>query len=467
MKARISYLLVVAIAIYLTILPTSNNYFLFPMLASLATWSAVVGIRSRYKLNPIWIPLIISWLVFVLFGISVALFNQVEYWPRVLVFLLIWPSVFSLIAFGAKPRIIKPFFTGGAIASIGISLLAITDSIVSQFVAPFALPAWLRSPFFLRHVLDSGQNYAYSSLFIPPLIFWSTIWFASLTLNTKSQFLPKNYVRIIAAVLTFSALVVSWRRGAILAVVIVVFLMLCIQLIMLAFSRNSVKTPQVIAVSLLSASLLAGLLISVPLQRQLWHFLPGIKSTSSNVHVINSNEIYAQNNIELEPTSGGTNSTPSAGNGTIEQDISTSDSLRKNELRYLTTWQNPTQLIFGRGIGAPIDRGFAIRDMKPWQTELQYFSLFYWTGILGLFLFIAVLYFAIRVFVHALRNAGELRPILHITAAGSLAILIANATNPYLQAPGHMLGMFLPIIVANIVFSSVASKNTEARKSMK
>ena len=631
MKAKLTYLLVVAITIYLTILPTSNNYFLFPLLVLLSIWSAVVGIRSKHKLNPIWTPLIISWLVFVLFGISVALFNQVEYWPRVLVFFLVWPTVFSLIAFGAKSTVIKPFFTGGVIASIGISLLALTDSVISQyFDASLSLPAWLTSPFLLRHVLDSEQNFSYSSLFIPPLIWWSTIWFASLALKTKSVFLPKYYVRLIAAFLSFSALLVSWRRGAILAVAITLFLILFILLFKLVFKRSSEKKPQLITISLLSAALLGGLLISLPLQKQLWHFVPGLESTSSTVKVLSPNQADDQKNIVLNPSfeqseigwyandvdsssgigvsksgstslelsvnapygyvgayssnrilvgqnkqisfsawiktnttepaeawtdkifvgvewfahdiggkpiardygnslyptdnwqkfsvlakapsktayaqvviysfvkdgeaptlgskvwiddveatksviqgsessseSEGSDSNSANSSGEIEQDIALSDTLRKNELSYLTTWDNPSQLLFGRGIGAPIDRGSEVRDMNPWQTEMQYFSLFYWTGIVGMLLFIAVVYFAVRVFIVALRNAGAFREVLLLTAAGALAILVANATNPYLQAPGHMLGMFLPIIVANIIFSSIASNYSEARKFMK
>jgi hypothetical protein len=105
-------------------------------------------------------------------------------------------------------------------------------------------------------------------------------------------------------------------------------------------------------------------------------------------------------------------------------------------------------VLVGRGFGAAIDRSGLQRDTEPWKTELQYHAIFYWTGLIGVLLALAVALTAFLAVRKAYRVDPTLRGALFAGSVGALCLLMANASNPYLQAPGHMWPLFLPLMIA-------------------
>lgn len=110
-----------------------------------------------------------------------------------------------------------------------------------------------------------------------------------------------------------------------------------------------------------------------------------------------------------------------------------------------------TDFFWGRGFGAAIDRkGLTTDVVKVWQTELQYHAIFYWTGLVGVLLLLVVLwrYLMLLRSAESRSAGGASSDALFIALVGSLTALVMNATNPYLQAPGHMWVVFFPIMIA-------------------
>jgi hypothetical protein len=98
--------------------------------------------------------------------------------------------------------------------------------------------------------------------------------------------------------------------------------------------------------------------------------------------------------------------------------------------------------LFGHGVGAVIP-GYARNEDRPWAFEMQYNMLLFQVGAVGVVLLAAS---AVLVVGAAWRTASrrpEARPVILVTSAGALAILLANALNPLLQAPGHFWAVFL------------------------
>ena len=107
----------------------------------------------------------------------------------------------------------------------------------------------------------------------------------------------------------------------------------------------------------------------------------------------------------------------------------------------------------GAGFGATL--ADLHRDpQKPWNFEAQYALLLFQTGILGVALLLAAAVLSWRALkdVAVATGDGGIALILVATTATVLCILIANAVDPYLQAPGVCWGMYLPFAAANIAF---------------
>lgn len=145
----------------------------------------------------------------------------------------------------------------------------------------------------------------------------------------------------------------------------------------------------------------------------------------------------------------------------VSSDASTSQTVRNEQAdQLLRAWtQSP---IWGRGLGAIIP-GYSRSDTQPWQFELQYHVLLMQTGVIGALLALVI---AVLVVI-AIRRAARLRPdmlsSLTVTLCAGIAMLIANATNPYLQAPAHMWALFLPLAVINVMLRDPAPQSTEKR----
>jgi hypothetical protein len=137
-------------------------------------------------------------------------------------------------------------------------------------------------------------------------------------------------------------------------------------------------------------------------------------------------------------------------------DVSTSQSIRNEQAdQLMRAWsQSP---IWGHGLGATIPGYF--RSDQRWQFELQYHLLLMTTGVIGVLLVVIIGVFVVAAIRKAASLRPDLNPTLTVTLCGGAAMLIANATNPYLQAPGHMWAIFLPLAVINVMLRDPAPEH--------
>jgi hypothetical protein len=139
-------------------------------------------------------------------------------------------------------------------------------------------------------------------------------------------------------------------------------------------------------------------------------------------------------------------------------DESTSQTTRNEQAdQLMRAWSESP--IWGQGMGATIP-GYLRSESQPWQFELQYHVLLMQTGAIGLLLVVLIAAFVVA----SVRRAASLRPdilpTLIVTLCAGIAMLMANATNPYLQAPAHMWAIFLPLAVINVMLRDPAPQHT-------
>ena len=135
----------------------------------------------------------------------------------------------------------------------------------------------------------------------------------------------------------------------------------------------------------------------------------------------------------------------------VFEDLNSPDSPRAKSGQALlgSLGQSP---VFGHGLGATV--GGAIRDKAhPWNFELQYHLMLNVFGSVG-FLVIALATAAlVTIGVLAYRrnraNSAFLAPII----AGTIATLIANASNPYLHTPGQYWMFYILVVAVNAVLA--------------
>lgn len=134
----------------------------------------------------------------------------------------------------------------------------------------------------------------------------------------------------------------------------------------------------------------------------------------------------------------------------------TDQSIRTEQVdRLLSAWTEAP--VTGHGLGAIII-GYQRSDAQPWQFEAQYPALLMQTGLIGAVLVLVMATLICVAVFKASRARPDLVPSLVVTLCGGIAMLIANATNPYLQAPAHMWAIFLPLAVLNVILREPAGQ---------
>lgn len=109
--------------------------------------------------------------------------------------------------------------------------------------------------------------------------------------------------------------------------------------------------------------------------------------------------------------------------------------------------------IWGQGIGMTID-GYTRHPTRAWVFEMQYNLLLAHIGILGAVMLIATVVLILRALWKAAKARPDLRPVFAVVSAAALSILVGNALNPLLQAPGHFWSVFLLIACINVALLS-------------
>jgi len=108
--------------------------------------------------------------------------------------------------------------------------------------------------------------------------------------------------------------------------------------------------------------------------------------------------------------------------------------------------------VFGRGWGATVN-GYLRDRARPWNFELQYHLILFQVGAIGMLILLIALSSAISGAVRVIQKQPDILPVLLAVSAGAGSMLVANASNPYLQAPGNMWPVYLFLLVVNVVLT--------------
>lgn len=435
--------------VYVTLIPVGNNLILYPLLLSFAALAAVNIVKRRIRPDRALLLPAALWAAFLILGIVTALARDAASWQRTLVFFLVWPAVFSVIVVGFDRRVVRTIFVVGAWLSVVIGALLIVQALAQGGILPFRrLPTWIGGPLRMAGASDNGQV-SLTSTTMPPLLWWGGIWLASLFCNPKDPYLPPVWLRMLAGSLVISGAFVSWRRGIVIVLVVAPIIAIVALVALKVRNTKWSSDPRFTGWGFLRLAIVAvaAVALALPAQPHLLSMFTAAVHSSSSV-------------VDGQKPNLPTNNLADVGSLTVNEDNSLSDEIRKNESRNLLSAHSPADWMVGRGFGASIDRHAFERPIRPWQTELQYHAIFYWTGIVGVLLVLAVALTSLLAVRKAFRVEDGLRGALFVSSVGALCVLMANATNPYLQAPGHMWPVFLPLMITSAILVDKAKRST-------
>jgi hypothetical protein len=139
-------------------------------------------------------------------------------------------------------------------------------------------------------------------------------------------------------------------------------------------------------------------------------------------------------------------------------ELASRDQSRRDQLVALFSGflENP---VLGSGFGAPV--AGLIRNLdRPWEYEMQYALMLYHTGALGFVAYAAGIVWIYWQGIRIIRGGGPLAELMVAALTGTTSFLVANATNPYLQAYGQLWTLFLPVAVINVFLIALAAKRS-------
>lgn len=143
--------------------------------------------------------------------------------------------------------------------------------------------------------------------------------------------------------------------------------------------------------------------------------------------------------------------------------LNADDAARSDEARVLLDAFLASPL-WGHGLGATTP-GFYRSNDRPWTFELQFHLALMNLGLIGCALIVLALITWVGVMRRALQRSPEHSTSLLATAAGCIALAIADLTNPYLQAVGHGWGVALSVGLLCATDRSATGRTKQGRRS--
>lgn len=407
---------VIAVAFgYVMFSPVAHNPLLYSLFFGIGLLSFVVIVRTNRHIDGHLLALVLLIGSMAAYGIAIGMGN-----PGLLFTIAVYlaaPGLYLLCVAAATFDALRYFVTAAVVATI------VTSALLLVFVAgeagpiPQIVPSWLRDFTGLVATFRDGGTQA-RSWGLSSLAALGPLWMGSLFLS-RDRLLPPFLVRLTCAALSTAAAFVSNRNAILIVIVLAPFIAVVLGMILTArHARWFAIRAKVAAGWLLAAAIvLGGVLLLV--QR--------LRGANPIANVVASVQSFFS----------GT-STPGA-----------DESIRADQVYHLiNAWSlNP---IFGSGLGARVPN-YARTSEMPWVLELQYHYTLFTLGLVGVAFLIAIGIVALALVRKAANVAPQLRSSFVAFSTGALAMVIANATNPYLQAPGHMWALFLPLALACVV----------------
>jgi hypothetical protein len=333
---------------------------------------------------------------------------------------VVWPILYVLMIAGIRSeRILRGIFRTMMISTVSISIFSIVYMLINIQVLPenryYDLLSfnWDTQVFALHDGYISMQYPGINSLpFLVPFLIAALVTCAGRTPGSSLVQRIWPWTPVLAGL---ESVLVSGRRALILVTLIAPFLtllFLCFQpaaqryLSWKSLVRVATTGILAIAVSLVCLNVVSGINISGIFER----FSVG---------------------FDFSPTT--------EDNGANER--------REQFHALLEGWMdNP---ILGVGHGVPA-YGSVRSELQPWSYELKYMALLYQTGIIGFTAYAAGILWIYWMGLRVIRAGGYLSALMVACLTGMSSILIAGATNPYLDNFDGMWTIFFPLAVINI-----------------
>lgn len=412
LRGAFRWVIVLALG-YVMFRPVSHNVLLLPALALIAAGSLGLVVTSRPFRLPARPIVVILMLVLVTgaYGAILGIGN-----PGLLYGVLVWivaPVLYGFFVWAADEKLIRMVFFAAAIVTIAISAIALIYVALSS-LGFRETPAWLVDQLGLSF---DGHSFGITTITLyglSTLVATCPLWLTALVLP-RHRLLPSKWLSGVAGVAAFLTSLVA-GRAAITIVALIVPIAVWIVWRIYSWRRPRTRLAAVAPVAVAAAAGLAVLALAA---------------------LGNSSVARAWDRVASIVTGSGQ---------TIEDRIRTEES---HEL--ITGWLSSPA--FGHGLGAVIP-GYSRNESRPWNFELQYHLILFQMGIVGALVMLAAAVIGVIAVIRSFRDAPDLSPVLFVSIAGAAALLIANASNPYLQAPGNMWALFLLLALVNVALSN-------------
>jgi len=394
---------------YIMVRPVGFNSVLLPVLAVLAATSvATVAVRRPKVSRPILI-LFVALFAAGIYGAIVGLGN-----PGLLNGVLVWlvaPAVFAFWVLAGDTRQLRWLLATAAITTVAVSVVILLFIVGSVGAVPQLFPDWLQTQlgFFFDPTITDGI--AIQFLGLSTLVAAAPMWLTA-TILPWHPLLPHRALSASAGIAALIATMVAGRAALTVVTLVVPALVWLVWRIITRHEKRSIIRSLAPLIAVLGAgAVAAGLLLAG-----------------------NANVAKAFSRL-LSLFTG--------------ESQTVSDRIRSAQAgELLDAWAHSP--VFGSGLGATID-GYARSEARPWDFELQYHLYLFQFGVVGVLILLVTVGAGLYAFVRAVRLSPESVPVLLVVAAGGVAMLSANASNPYLQAPGHMWAVYLPLMASNLV----------------
>lgn len=397
---------------YMIFRPVSNNFILYPALALLGIISVSRLVNRATGLGRRLAPTAVLGGLAVALGLVVGVGNPG--WWHAFIPWLAGPLVFWAWTVSMDTRALRAMVTTSAWATVGLSAFIVLYVGSQQGYLPSVIPAGLLEE--TGAGFDgTGPATAIRLYGLSSLAAVAPMWVASLFV-TRHPLLPSISVRVVAASLAVAAAMLGGRRVIILIALATPLVVWALKLLMRERETRTVIPVGPVIAGVLSVPVaivvLPSLLASAPVQRA-WAAVEAF--FSDDVSVIGTGARTQQIEHLAEATAG-----------------------------------SP---FFGHGFGAVLDSGFFRNAERPWEFEMQYSLILFQIGLIGAAFLVLAFVFALVAARVAALNRPDMVPVLLVTAAGAVGMLAANATNPYLQAPGHLWPVFLALASINVALN--------------
>ncbi len=400
---------------YVLARPVSTNQILVPVLAAIGALAAGTIFFARRRLAPPLLPALFATFLFALVGLITSPTNP-GFVGALLVFVAA-PLLWWMAAVAVDERTLRAALTTIAVVTVFVGGTIALYAAGNTGAIPQLMPSWLLDQYGAGF---GGGRYTEVRLYgLSTLVATGPLWVASLFVR-RDALMPPQWLRVIAAVAATAGMLSGGRRALALVLVLAPFLAWGIRVVLQGRRAGRLTVHGRVLVLAMGGLAVVG-------------FMPGLVSGGVIGAAWRSVASYVTGAAFPEASAA-------------------DDRLRTYQAdRLLEEWGRAP--IFGRGFGATID-GFARDPVEPWRWELQYHALFFQTGIVGITIIVVGALLTANAIIRAARHRPDLVPSLVVACTGAIGMLIGNATNPYLQAPGHVWSIFLPVAIANVMLLS-------------